>query len=225
MRLTMADPTTTPSAIAATRANSYTRFTQLSIIQCLLDYADTEFARDSAESVARARTLYLTALELLDSGNLGRSAADCQAEIDDLDAEISAGITNNDPQWQPLWNEAKFILGRIGERHQLESAIKAVRAAVTAHDDFVPGIIGALKAVTATSDRTPTGSKVSRLIADREQQNSEIYATGRLATVWAMPWCSVSKTPWAQLPGASRILSCPFCESPQYLQRRRNFPA
>ena len=166
-----------PHAIAVTRANSYTRFTQLSIIQCLLDYADTEFARDSVESVARARTLYLTALELLDSGNLGRSAADCQAEIDDLDAEISTGITNNDPQWQPLWNEAKFILGRIGERHQLESAIKAVRAAVTAHDDFVPGIMGALKAVTATSDRTPTGSKVSRLIADREQQNSEIYAT------------------------------------------------
>ena len=32
-----------PHAIAGTRPNTYTRFTLLSIIRCLLDYADQEF--------------------------------------------------------------------------------------------------------------------------------------------------------------------------------------
>jgi hypothetical protein len=54
-----------PHAIAATRRNTYTRYTLLSIVRCLLDYADAEFARDTSESVPRARTLYMTALELL----------------------------------------------------------------------------------------------------------------------------------------------------------------
>src|SRR6185295_10059479 len=45
-----------PHLIAATRKNTYTRFTILSIIRCLLEFADSEFTRDTSESVARART-------------------------------------------------------------------------------------------------------------------------------------------------------------------------
>jgi hypothetical protein len=54
-----------PHLIAAARTNAYTRYTLLSIIRCLLDYADDEFTKDTGESVAKARTLYLSALELL----------------------------------------------------------------------------------------------------------------------------------------------------------------
>ena len=42
--------TPNPHLIAATRQNSYTRFTLLAIIHCLLDYADAEFTQDTAES-------------------------------------------------------------------------------------------------------------------------------------------------------------------------------
>ncbi|HEV8193140.1 MAG TPA: hypothetical protein VGP82_16890 [Ktedonobacterales bacterium] len=54
-----------PHAIAASRKDTYTRFTILAIVRCLLDYADAEYTLDTAESVPRARTLYQTALELL----------------------------------------------------------------------------------------------------------------------------------------------------------------
>lgn len=55
-----------PHSIAATRQNAYTRYTILAIVQCLLDYADAEFTRDTPESNPIARRLNMRALELLD---------------------------------------------------------------------------------------------------------------------------------------------------------------
>jgi hypothetical protein len=54
-----------PHELAMTRANSYTRFTLMTLARCYLDFADAEFTRDDSESIARARALYGTALELL----------------------------------------------------------------------------------------------------------------------------------------------------------------
>lgn len=73
-----------PHAIAALRPDSYTRFTEISIVRCLLDYADSEFAADTAESVPRARSLYLDALHLLESDEL-LPPEDCASEIAEMD--------------------------------------------------------------------------------------------------------------------------------------------
>ena len=54
-----------PHEIARARANSYTRFTLMTLVHCYLDFADAEFTRDDVESVARARALYSKGLELL----------------------------------------------------------------------------------------------------------------------------------------------------------------
>ena len=54
-----------PHLVAQTRANSYTKYTVMNIIQCFLAYADREYTIDTIESVPRARILYTTALELL----------------------------------------------------------------------------------------------------------------------------------------------------------------
>ena len=62
-----------PHFFARVRKNAYTRFTIISIAQCLLDYADSEFTTASDESLPRARALYLTALEQL---NLAEIPAD-----------------------------------------------------------------------------------------------------------------------------------------------------
>jgi hypothetical protein len=59
-----------PHGIAQTRANAYTCFTVMTVIRCLLDFADAEFTRDTAESLPRARALYLSALELLNLDEL-----------------------------------------------------------------------------------------------------------------------------------------------------------
>jgi len=55
-----------PHVIAGNRTNAYTRFTLLSLVRCFLDFADSEFTNETDESMSRARTLYLSALELLD---------------------------------------------------------------------------------------------------------------------------------------------------------------
>ena len=54
-----------PFALVAHRPAPYTRATLLAIIRCHVEYADAEFTRETDESVANARGLYLTALRLL----------------------------------------------------------------------------------------------------------------------------------------------------------------
>lgn len=65
-----------PHALAASRIrsdsnpNAHTRYTLMTLSRCLMDFADSEFTRDTAESLARARALYLTAWRLLFSPDL-----------------------------------------------------------------------------------------------------------------------------------------------------------
>jgi hypothetical protein len=59
-----------PHVLAAGRGNPYTRYTFGAIARCFLEYGDAEFTRDTGESRARARALYLTAQDLLGSPDL-----------------------------------------------------------------------------------------------------------------------------------------------------------
>ena len=54
-----------PHEIVTQRPDAYTSFTLMSIIRCLLDFADAEFTRSTSESLPRARAMYVTALDLL----------------------------------------------------------------------------------------------------------------------------------------------------------------
>lgn len=54
-----------PHFVATKRKNAYMRFTLLSVVRCFLDFADSEFTNETDESISRARTLYLSAVELL----------------------------------------------------------------------------------------------------------------------------------------------------------------
>ncbi len=94
-----------PHAIAQTRPGTYLRFTLLSIIRCLLDYADAEFTRDTAESVPRARTLYSTALELLDTEALQQRLGACEAVIGSLEVEIGEEVEARVPELGGIWDE------------------------------------------------------------------------------------------------------------------------
>lgn len=55
-----------PHEIAEDRADTYTRFTLILLVRCLLEFADSEFTQGTSETIPRARTLYMTALNLLD---------------------------------------------------------------------------------------------------------------------------------------------------------------
>jgi hypothetical protein len=75
-----------PHQLAKSRPNSYTRYTLLAIIRCMLEFADAEFTVDTVESVSRARELYRHALQLLDAPELELKEDDCRCK--DLTEEI-----------------------------------------------------------------------------------------------------------------------------------------
>ncbi|MFI9106143.1 neuraminidase-like domain-containing protein [Streptomyces fildesensis] len=54
-----------PFGLVDNRPTPYTRATLLAVIRCHIDFADSEFSRETDESVAHARTLYLAARRLL----------------------------------------------------------------------------------------------------------------------------------------------------------------
>jgi hypothetical protein len=54
-----------PHAIAATRPNAHTRYTLMSLADCLIEFGDSQFARDTNEAVAEARAIYMVAREIL----------------------------------------------------------------------------------------------------------------------------------------------------------------
>ncbi|MDH6222812.1 hypothetical protein M2283_010164 [Streptomyces pseudovenezuelae] len=78
-----------PFALVAGRPAPYTRYTLLSVIRCHLDYADAQFGRETDESVAHARTLYVTARRLLGTAalqpQLPLNAGEPRLAIPDLD--------------------------------------------------------------------------------------------------------------------------------------------
>jgi hypothetical protein len=59
-----------PANPRGARNGAYTRFVVISLVRCLLDFADAEFACDTNESLPRARSLYMRALDLLNASEL-----------------------------------------------------------------------------------------------------------------------------------------------------------
>jgi outer membrane lipoprotein SlyB len=94
-----------PHDIAPLRANAHTRFVLLSVVRCFLDYADAEFAADTNEATARARALYITALDLLDS-------PDMQLPGVPGDPAATAGFAPN-PEPQALRKHAELNLFKL----------------------------------------------------------------------------------------------------------------
>jgi hypothetical protein len=73
-----------PHSVAASRPHAYTRFTIYSIVQCLLDFADAEFTRDTSESLAQATLLYESALALLEAKEVQAFPDPCERLIERL---------------------------------------------------------------------------------------------------------------------------------------------
>lgn len=111
-----------PHLIAKTRANAYTKYTVMSIVQCLLGYADQEFTMDTIETVPRARKLYTTALDLLGITELAIAPKMCRE---------SAGCLPifdipNDMRWKPLRSELQSRLSTLYNYEAVEDAKEGI---------------------------------------------------------------------------------------------------
>ena len=118
-----------PHSIAETRANTYTRFTLLSLIKCLLDYADAEFTRDTTETLPRARSLYMTALELLDTPELKQQLGTCAEKIRNLN------LVMGDPQWVEVVPEIVLSFQGFNDVKVLDDTLCKVTAEIATNGE------------------------------------------------------------------------------------------
>ena len=119
-----------PHSIAATRSHADVRFVLLSIIRCVLDYADAEFTADSSESVPRARELYELALELLDADELRLKKGICEDVIGSLTIAV------DDAHWVWVSAAVKSALAKIADLDQLKAAARKIEAAMAGSADL-----------------------------------------------------------------------------------------
>ena len=110
-----------PHSIARTRRNTYLRYTELAIIKCFLDYADSEYTTDNSESVPRARTLYRRALDLLNTDELKPASDTCEGVRGDLE------ITFAD-RWSDYLTDVipPSVTMSIGQMQQLSASLSKV---------------------------------------------------------------------------------------------------
>jgi hypothetical protein len=152
-----ADPVN-PHAIAETRAYSYTRFTLLAVVRCLLDYADAEFTRATAESVPRARELYLEALELLGLPELNPRPSQCAAWIGELPIQVG------EDEYRWVWQDVRDRLGAISDLALLGSLVKRIEA-VLAGDGSVPDRLATAQRILREAEPEPAAETYPSLTA------------------------------------------------------------
>jgi hypothetical protein len=158
-----------PHAIAATRENAYSRYTIMTIAQCLIGYADSEFARDTVESLPRALDLYLHADRLLKSPELVQGSSECDEIMGQL--EINLGV---------LGHSSSALSRRVRERIESTSD----RASRRAMSERITEILGteesqAAKASlvwSAVEEHTARPvSNVAQILASRSEVTDGLY--------------------------------------------------
>jgi hypothetical protein len=164
----------TPHTIASTRRNTYTRFTVLSIIRCFLQYADREFTRDTAESVARARTLYLTALDLL--GPSEQQSDPCELLIIDLDRDVRGPIIADNLIWTPVWDLVLQDLRRLDDMELLNPTVEAVRATMQGEQSLPVRLARVREIIAEARNNAPETPVLGEIITERAERANRLHA-------------------------------------------------
>lgn len=159
-----------PHAIATTRSNTYTRFTLLTIIRCLLDYADAEFTQDTSESNPRARQLYLTALELLDSEELKQSYNDCDKIIGILDEPSGFNPPLFSSWFTPL-QQIKSELQTIADPILLRPVVEQIRQALIADAPIEERFADARGIINEAISSLPSAPNITTVIQKNDNFN------------------------------------------------------
>jgi len=111
-----------PHSIAVTRRHTYTRYTLMAIVRCCLEYADSEFTKDTPETVPKARELYETALRLLDSDDLRQGTSACEEVIGQLK------ITIKNPEWQAVSTQLVAAVKKLSILSEVKDTVKQLNA-------------------------------------------------------------------------------------------------
>jgi hypothetical protein len=163
-----------PHAIAITRRNTYTRYTLQCLVQCLLEFGDSEFSRDTSESVARAHVLYTTALGLLESDDLNPEPSACDDVIEALGDETRDDVTSGPPHVQDVYGGILDSLSDVRASIADFSAMATdVRLALKSDAPLISRLTQASrivqKAKYARPDRATVGSVLEESAGNEEK--------------------------------------------------------
>ncbi len=119
-----------PHAIAKIRPHTYARYVVMQAVENLLDWADTQYVRDTQESVDRARELYEAAGEILGLDDLPPDL--CATGYNDLLIRVlKARGYNATVNWYPvldgIWREVTRN-GRIATHARAETELSKILA-------------------------------------------------------------------------------------------------
>lgn len=162
-----------PHFLAKTRLDIHLRFIQLSIIRCLLDYAEAEFSTDTSESLARARELYFTAHTILNLPELKQSLSDCSIgklifEVNkkyrdrpDIESAVSRAIIDIGLRFDPdrlidIFADVDKIIKDLPENETLPAGLRN-------------NIAKALRKYTAVPTLVDLGTRMSRIDSKQNQ--------------------------------------------------------
>jgi len=176
-----------PHLIAATRQNTYTRFTLLAIIRCLLDYADAEFTQDTPESNPRARRLYLIAQELLETNELQQSLNQCDEIIGVLD-----DIPVPDDRWQINFQQIKGKLKAIPDPQRLQPIVNQIRQALIADTPVEQRFVEARAILNQAIAALPPAPTLTTVIQENENFSHTIQRSALSDSALAAALESVS---------------------------------
>ena len=154
-----------PHSIAQTRRFAYTRFTIMSVLRCMLDFADSEFTQDTSESLATARTLYLTALDLLRLPELQQKLNVCEELISPLQIEAGKGIPPEVPA--AVGRMLNLLRTTPLPKNNLTVTVTQVAAILKRREPWKARLSEARSLVTASIDGAPVSSSIGSALKAR----------------------------------------------------------
>jgi hypothetical protein len=163
-----------PHAIAATRHLTYTRFTIMSLVRCLLDFADSEFTQETGESIARARTLYLTALDLLNLPELQQRLGKC----DDLIAELKIEPGKDIPPEVPaaVGEILEDFTKTVSHLPSVVAALKEVNSKLSGKADWNVKLTEARSVIQTAVAAAPLSHRTGSMVLSKSRILKEQYA-------------------------------------------------
>lgn len=156
-----------PHSIAATRAFAYNKYTIITIVKTMIDYADSLYTMDTAETVPKARLLYEQALDLI--GLLKRDSDDCSSLLNELD------ITLDDGYWNRVIRSTIHVLGGISDVQALTTArnqINTILAGTSSDQDKAIAIVATADSALATAAAIPANT-ISQALTNQQTQQTD----------------------------------------------------
>jgi Tc toxin complex TcA C-terminal TcB-binding domain len=159
-----------PHAIAATRPRAYARFTILTLIRCFLEAGDDEYTRDTNESIPRARTYYLTALELADTPELVKQPTGCGTLVGEVHLELGEG------HFEKVWYGYEKRLAAVNDRKALEVAVAKMKVLKAANLAVGDRLLRVREVVTEAEAAAGAQPRVAAVMASAAAAEREVHA-------------------------------------------------